>query len=57
MSQTMVGSGKLSMGAALLGLHGGVLLLGLSLLWWRDHAAVLALRKPAAPFCPPGQPA
>jgi lipopolysaccharide export system permease protein len=55
MTQTMVGSGRLGMGSALLGLHGGVLLLGMALLWWRDHAAVLALHKPRP--CPPGQPA
>ena len=47
-SQALVSNGRLSMGASLLGLHGGVLLLGLALLWWRDHGAVLALRRPAA---------
>jgi len=48
MSQALVGSGRVAMGPAMLGLHGGVLLLGLALLWWRDHAAVIALRRPAS---------
>ena len=47
-SQALVNSGRLSMGASLLGLHGGVMLLGLALLWWRDHGAAVAMRRPAA---------
>jgi lipopolysaccharide export system permease protein len=41
LSQAWVGSGRLSMGVALLAVHGGVFLLASALLWWRDHAAVL----------------
>ena len=50
LSQAWVASGKMGMGAILLGLHGGMLLLGLALIWWRDHAAVLRLlpRRAAA---------
>ncbi len=40
LSQSWVASGRLSMGLALLGLHGSVSALALALLWWRDHAAV-----------------
>jgi lipopolysaccharide export system permease protein len=40
LSQAWVGSGRLSMTAALLALHGGALLVAWGLLWWRDHAAV-----------------
>ena len=40
LSQAWVATGKLSMGAALLAIHGGTFLLALALLWWRDHAAV-----------------
>jgi lipopolysaccharide export system permease protein len=48
LSQAWVASERLSMGAALLGLHGSVFALALALLWWRDHAAVTPLgRRPA----------
>lgn len=40
LSQAWVGGGRLSMGSALLLLHGGAFLCALALLWWRDHAAV-----------------
>lgn len=47
LSQAWVASERLSMGAALLGLHGGAFALALALLWWRDHAAVTRLgRRP-----------
>jgi len=47
-SQSWVASGRLSMGLAMLGLHGGVFALALALLWWRDHAAVTRIgRRPA----------
>jgi lipopolysaccharide export system permease protein len=39
-----VAGGKLGLGAALLLLHGGALLLALALLWWRDHAQVMRWR-------------
>jgi lipopolysaccharide export system permease protein len=44
LSTAWVAGGKLGLGAAMLLLHGGVLLLALVLLWWRDHAQVLNLR-------------
>ncbi len=40
LSQSWVAGGRVSMGLALLGLHGSVFALALALLWWRDHAAV-----------------
>jgi lipopolysaccharide export system permease protein len=40
LTQAWVSSARMSMGAALLALHGGVFALALALLWWRDHAAV-----------------
>ncbi len=43
LSQAWVASGKTGMGAILLALHGGVFALGLALIWWRDHAAVVRL--------------
>jgi lipopolysaccharide export system permease protein len=43
LSQAWVASGRVSMGAALLGLHGAAFMLALALLWWRDHAAVTRL--------------
>ncbi len=50
LSQAWVAGGKLGMGAALLVLHGSVFALGLALIWWRNHAAVLRLfgSRPAA---------
>lgn len=40
LSQAWVSTGKLSMGAALVSIHGGTFVLAMALLWWRDHAAV-----------------
>jgi lipopolysaccharide export system permease protein len=40
LTQAWVASGRLGLGAALVGLHGGVFVLALLMLWWRDHAAV-----------------
>jgi lipopolysaccharide export system permease protein len=40
LTQAWVGGGRVSMGTALLGLHGGAFAAALALLWWRDHAAV-----------------
>jgi lipopolysaccharide export system permease protein len=45
LSQAWVSGGRLGIGAALVGLHGGGLALALALLWWRDHAAVFSLRS------------
>ena len=44
LSQAWVAGERLSMGAALLGLHVGVLVVALASLWWRDHAAVFTWR-------------
>jgi lipopolysaccharide export system permease protein len=44
LSQVWVSGDRVGMGSALVGLHGGGLLLALALLWWRDHAAVFRLR-------------
>jgi lipopolysaccharide export system permease protein len=53
LSQAWVASGRVAMGPMLLGLHGSAFALAMALLWWRDHATVLALRTrqpgPAAP--------
>lgn len=40
LTQAWVATGKLSMGAALVLVHGGMFALAMALLWWRDHAAV-----------------
>jgi lipopolysaccharide export system permease protein len=47
LAQAWVASERMSMGAALLGMHGGVFALALALLWWRDHAAVTRLGRRA----------
>jgi lipopolysaccharide export system permease protein len=44
LSTAWVAGSKLGLGAALLLLHGGALLLALTLLWWRDHALVARWR-------------
>ncbi len=48
LSQAWVASGKLSMAAALLAIHGTAFALALLLLWWRDHAAVMRLPRRGA---------
>ena len=47
-TQSWVSNGRFGMTGTLLALHGGVFLLALALLWWRDHAAVLHFRRAAA---------
>ncbi|MEO6363579.1 MAG: LPS export ABC transporter permease LptF [Caldimonas sp.] len=37
LTQSWVASGRVGLGAALLGAHGGTLLLSLAVLWWREH--------------------
>lgn len=44
LSQAWVASSRMSMGTALLLLHGTAFLMALALLWWRDHAAVMRWR-------------
>ena len=50
LGQAWVGSGKLPMVGALLGLHGGAFMLATALIVWRDHATTWGLgrRRPAA---------
>jgi lipopolysaccharide export system permease protein len=48
LTQTWVAGGRYGMTVAFATLHGGVFLLALALLWWRDHAAVLQFRFAAA---------
>ena len=38
LSQAWIATGKAGMGSMLVAIHGGVFLLALVLLWWRDHA-------------------
>jgi lipopolysaccharide export system permease protein len=54
LSQSWVGSSRISMGTALAALHGSAFGLALLLLWWRDRAATLHLfrRRPAAAAAP-----
>ena len=43
LSQAWVAGGQYSMGGVLLATHGGMFLLALVLLWWRDHANTIHL--------------
>jgi lipopolysaccharide export system permease protein len=52
LTQSWVANGRFGMTQALLALHGGVFLVALALLWWRDHAAVLQFRRAAAGSVP-----
>ena len=45
LTQTWVANGRFGMAQALLALHGGVFVVALALLWWRDHSAVLHFRR------------
>jgi lipopolysaccharide export system permease protein len=44
-SQVWVASGRVGMGAALVGLHGTAFVAALALVAWRDHATVWSLRR------------
>ncbi len=55
LTQAWVAGGKVGMGAALLGAHGGALLLALGLLWWREHGNSRPALTRRAP--PPSDPA
>lgn len=44
LSQAWIASGRLSLGASLLALHGSMFGVGLALLWWRDHGTTLRWR-------------
>jgi lipopolysaccharide export system permease protein len=41
LSQAWVGNGRLNIVVALVGLHGAAFVLGLGLIWWREHATVI----------------
>ena len=43
LSQAWVGGGRVGLGTAMFGLHGGAFALALALLWWRDHGACFSL--------------
>lgn len=45
LSQSWVGDGRVSMGVALLVLHGLACAVAMALIWWRDHAAVVAFGR------------
>lgn len=45
LSKSWVASGKLGLGVAMAGLHGGMFLLAVILLWWRDRGATLPLPR------------
>jgi lipopolysaccharide export system permease protein len=52
LSQAWVASGRIGLGGALVGLHGGAFVLALALLWWRDHSSVVRwwpVRRRAVP--------
>jgi lipopolysaccharide export system permease protein len=46
LTQAWVAGGRLGMGTALLGAHGGAFLLALLLLWWRESGNRRGLRRP-----------
>jgi lipopolysaccharide export system permease protein len=53
LTQAWVGSGRVNIAVALVGVHGLAFLFGLALIWWREHATVihplkLLLRRSAA---------
>jgi lipopolysaccharide export system permease protein len=41
LTSNWVGAGRADMGRSLLGLHGGVFLLALALIWWREHGTAM----------------
>jgi lipopolysaccharide export system permease protein len=45
LSQAWVASGRSTLGAATVLVHGGAFLLAMALLWWREHAAVTHLLR------------
>ncbi len=56
LSQAWVASGKLGMAPALLITHGVAFIAGLTLLWWRDHGAVVMATRRMKPL-PKAKPA
>jgi len=49
LTQAWIAAQRVTMGPAMVTLHGSAFLLALALIWWRDHAAVLGWRLRAAP--------
>ncbi|MDQ6628886.1 MAG: LPS export ABC transporter permease LptF [Pseudomonadota bacterium] len=49
LSQSWVGSGRVSLAPALLALHGGVLAVAMSLIWWREHGTNRGPRNRSRP--------
>ena len=45
LTQAWVAGGKVSMGVALVGAHGGAFLLAMGLIWWREHGNSRGLRR------------
>lgn len=45
LSQAWVGTGRFGLGTALFGLHGGVFVLALALIWWRDRQGTSTRRR------------
>jgi lipopolysaccharide export system permease protein len=45
LTHTWVANGRFKMATALVALHGGMFLVAMALLWWRDHAAVFHFRR------------
>ena len=52
LTQNWVANGRFGMGQTLLALHGGVFVVALALLWWRDHSAVWQMRRRPTPPVP-----
>lgn len=48
LSQAWVAAGRIGMGSALIGAHGGAFLLAIGLLWWRDNRNARRRRRPSA---------
>jgi lipopolysaccharide export system permease protein len=45
LTKAWIANGRVDLTTGFMSLHGGVFLIALALLWWRDHAAVLHFRK------------
>jgi lipopolysaccharide export system permease protein len=48
LSQSWIANGRLTMGPALLAIHGGAFVLALALIWWRDNGVTRGLFRPRA---------
>jgi lipopolysaccharide export system permease protein len=53
LSQSWVANGRLTMGSALLAVHGSAFVVALGLIWWRENGATRGLfRRPSRPTAP-----